>query len=107
MKISMTQKEIEKAITAYLDNVLKGNFSYKIDIQATRGAAGFTAEIDLNSPTEHLTPKMVHTPSPASEMSRKTPSDPIVKEPVEPVTATLEDIPTTKRQSLFAGMKAP
>ena len=42
-----------------------------------------------------------------AEMSRKIPSDPIVKEPVEPVTATLEDIPTTKRQSLFAGMKTP
>ena len=107
MKISMTQKEIEKAITAYLDNVLKGNFSYKIDIQATRGAAGFTAEIDLNASTEPSKPQVVHTPSQTPKMSEKTPSDPFVKESVEPVTATLEDIPTTKRQSLFAGMKTP
>lgn len=47
MRISMNQNEIELAIREYLSKLiyLSNGKSFKIEMSATRGAAGFTADI--------------------------------------------------------------
>lgn len=49
MKISLVQNEIEEALVEYLQTKihLAENQKFNIELNATRGAAGFTAEISI------------------------------------------------------------
>lgn len=56
MKISLVQNEIEEALVEYLQTKihLAENQKFNIELNATRGAAGFTAEISIekNNPVK-------------------------------------------------------
>ena len=87
MKINLTQPEIEQAIKDYLKNYISmPGCDFRIEMSATRGAAGFIAEVTVCKAEESgLHPKEI---KPAPEVNTET-----------------GEVEQPKRQSLFSGLK--
>lgn len=97
MKISLTQSEIEGAIIDHLKTVinLPEGMEFRVEMAATRGSAGFTADVAIVKGEALETPsrvtERVSEPEPASDGESQ-----VIEEPA---------IATPKRVSLFAGIK--
>jgi hypothetical protein len=93
MKISIVQDEIEKAIKDYMGKFLRleAGKGFKVDMTATRGQSGITADIEIVD---------------AETKSQKEEESPIAP-PSEPEEAKQEEAPEEKKEqpkkSFFAG----
>ena len=89
MKINLTQPEIEQAIKDYLKNYISmPGCDFRIEMSATRGAAGFIAEVTVCKAEE------VHTLTPKQ-----------LEKPIPEVNTETGEVEQPKRQSLFSGLK--
>lgn len=97
MKISLTQSEIEDAIIDHLKTVinLPEGMEFRVEMAATRGSAGFTADVSIVKGEALETPsrvtERVSEPEPASDGESQAIEEPAIAAP--------------KRVSLFAGIK--
>lgn len=117
MRITITEAEIKTAITDYIAGQgfnLSGK-TVEIDLKATRGDAGYTADIDIETARDE-------SKAPVTAPSRPVPADapktqqkvsveekPAAEAPDEDKTETADEdeAPTEKPKSLFGGMKKP
>ena len=94
MKINLNQYEIETAIKNYLKNYISmPGYEFQVEMNATRGAAGFTAEITITKAAEQS----------AVSLGKVTQ----INESAQPVKVDTEtgEVETPKRQSLFSSLK--
>lgn len=120
MKIIIHQAEIEQAITDYINsqvNVRPGQ-KIAIDLAATRGSAGFTAEISISRPeepiriTDNMQAEAVELPVETIEATQETPVEVGTVEeavaelntPEKEEVGAEEEVTETPRKSLFAGL---
>lgn len=123
MKIIIHQAEIEQAITDYINsqvNVRPGQ-KIAIDLAATRGSAGFTAEISISRPEEVAIPTIQGGPTELEvptlpvetlEALQETPVEVGTVEeavtelntPEEEEVVAEEEVTEAPRKSLFAGL---
>ena len=107
MQIKLVEKEIVDAIKYYVTNNVglnvPANFEFNVNLVATRGSSGITAEIDLNN-----IKKESKTYEEPIEMGHDSPTP---YEQVEKVEETVEEKietePNTERKSLFGNLKRP
>ena len=107
MQIKLVEKEIVDAIKYYVTNVVglnvPANFEFNVNLVATRGSSGITAEIDLNniqkeSKTSELEPVKDEDSAMCITSTEK------VEETVE---EKIESEQNTERKSLFGNLKRP
>ena len=116
MQITITQTEIELAITDYIKSQInvRDGMEIKIDIKATRGDQGMTAMIDI------VPASTVAQPATAAVTKSRPPKEEVKETPVElnendngpepePEAEKTEPKPEkeTKRSGLFADLKKP
>ena len=106
MKFIMTQTELERAVQQYVRKLIPGldaNSVIEPDFKATRGADGFTAEVDILSPedlaevaaTKATVPEA--QPAPTKTVSATAKAAPVQPTPVptpvapEPVAEAVEE----------------
>jgi hypothetical protein len=106
MKFIMTQTELERAVQQYVRKLIPGldaNSVIEPEFKATRGADGFTAEVDILSPedlaevaaTKAAVPEA--QPAPTKTVSATAKAAPVQPTPVptpvapEPVAETVEE----------------
>ena len=106
MKFIMTQTELERAVQQYVRKLIPGldaNSVIEPDFKATRGADGFTAEVDILSPedlaevaaTKAAVPEA--QPAPTKTVSATAKAAPVQPTPVptpvapEPVAEAIEE----------------
>ena len=106
MKFIMTQTELERAVQQYVRKLIPGldaNSVIEPDFKATRGADGFTAEVDILSPedlaevaaTKAAVPEA--QPAPTKTVSATAKAAPVQPTPVptpvapEPVAEAVEE----------------
>lgn len=106
MKFIMTQTELERAVQQYVRKLIPGldaNSVIEPDFKATRGADGFTAEVDILSPedlaevaaTKAAVPEA--QPAPTKTVSASAKAAPVQPTPVptpvapEPVAEAVEE----------------
>lgn len=119
MKFIMTQTELERAVQQYVRKLIPGldaNSVIEPEFKATRGADGFTAEVDILSPedlaevaaTKAAVPEAPPTPTKAvaapKAASVQQPAPVQVPEPVaevveEPLSQSTEDTPSVTEES--------
>ena len=105
MKFIMTQTELERAVQQYVRKLIPGldaNSVIEPEFKATRGADGFTAEVDILSPedlaevaaTKAAVPEAQPAPTKAASAPKAAPVQPTpVPTPVapEPVAEAVEE----------------
>ena len=101
MKFIMTQTELERAVQQYVRKLIPGldaNSVIEPDFKATRGADGFTAEVDILSPEDlaevAATKAAVPEAQPAPTKAVSTPKAAPVQQPAptsEPVAEVAEE----------------
>lgn len=137
MKITVEQAEIETAIKQFVKSqlVISADQDISIDLKATRGDQGFTADVNISlvKPTAEPTvapvakatvAKAVVIKRPEPEVTQEVQEEVTVEQPVEtpdeaqtaavdeaqPVETTAEVVEETQpapRSSLFSGLKRP
>lgn len=133
MQLILTQRDIEQALTNYVNdlvNIKEGN-EITVELKATRGADGATALIDIN-PAGSAPAVVEKTSAPAqartvtakaAEVVKDTPTakaiqptpdpepepevEPVPEEESEPEPVEEEAAPARKASSLFAGLQKP
>lgn len=91
MKFTLTEAEIHAAISNYVKDFVKGEVN-NIELKATRGSDGTTAEVDLSLPGDKVQPAapIARSPEPIKqEVVEEAKPEPVaapVDEPVEEVT---------------------
>lgn len=125
MKITLVQTEIEEAIVDYMKKTitLPANKEFHVELTATRGPAGVTAEIQINSVDQEQPKKVVkevEAPKEEVEVTAEIKEKEKEAEPVEEVTEPVkkpvveeeakaeaeestEEAPKPARKSFFAG----
>ena len=109
MKFIMTQTELERAVQQYVRKLIPGldaNTVIEPEFKATRGADGFTAEVDILSPEDlvEAAPKAATTeappaPKPAAPKAAPAPAPaPIAEVVEEPLIQDKEPVPTEEPQ---------
>lgn len=101
MKFIMTQTELERAVQQYVRKLIPGldaNSVIEPEFKATRGADGFTAEVDILSPEDlaevAATKTAVPEAHPAPSKAASAPKPAPVLQPVptpEPVAEVVEE----------------
>ena len=103
MKISLTQNEIENAIIAHLTQVihLTPNQEFRVEMAATRGSAGFTADVSI------VQGEAKETPSRSTMKESEKPDLVALVQESDGETQAIEEPPVAspRRVSLFAGIK--
>ena len=111
MKFIMTQTELERAVQQYVRKLIPGldaNSVIEPEFKATRGADGFTAEVDILSPedlaevaaTKAAVPEA--QPAPTTTVSATAKAAPVQPTPVptpvapEPVAEAVEEEPLSQ-----------
>ena len=108
MKFIMTQTELERAVQQYVRKLIPGldaNSVIEPEFKATRGADGFTAEVDILSPEElaerattktaapeaHPAPRAVSAPkaAPVQQQAQPAPA-PVAEVAKEPLSLSEE-----------------
>lgn len=108
MKFIMTQVELERAVSQYVRKLIPGldvNTVISPEFKATRGADGFTAEVDI------LSPEDMAEAAPKAEVPEVTqaPKEPIkrVAAPVPAPTPTPVQQPAAAPEVVEAAPEAP
>lgn len=101
MKFIMTQTELERAVQQYVRKLIPGldaNSVIEPEFKATRGADGFTAEVDILSPEDlaevAATKTAVPEAQPAPTKAASAPKPAPVQQPAptpEPVAEVVEE----------------
>ena len=101
MKFIMTQTELERAVQQYVRKLIPGldaNSVIEPEFKATRGADGFTAEVDILSPEDlaevAATKAAVPEAQPAATKAASAPKAAPVQQPApapEPVAEVVEE----------------
>lgn len=107
MQIKLVEKEIVDAIKYYVTNNVglnvPANFEFNVNLVATRGSSGITAEIDLNNIQKESKTSEEYTVDEYNPAVITTKSEE-VKETVE---EKIEPEQNTERKSLFGNLKRP
>lgn len=107
MQIKLVEKEIIDAIKYYVTNNVglnvPANFEFNVNLVATRGSSGITAEIDLNNIQKESKTSEEHTVDEYNPAVKITKSE----EVEETVEERIESEPNTERKSLFGNLKRP
>ena len=106
MKFIMTQTELERAVQQYVRKLIPGldaNSVIEPEFKATRGADGFTAEVDILSPEDlaevAATKAAVPEAQPAPPKAASAPKAAPVQQPTpapEPVAEVVEEEPLSQ-----------
>ena len=106
MKFIMTQTELERAVQQYVRKLIPGldaNSVIEPEFKATRGADGFTAEVDILSPEDlaevAATKAAVPEAQPAPTKAASAPKAAPVQQPTpapEPVAEVVEEEPLSQ-----------
>ena len=106
MKFIMTQTELERAVQQYVRKLIPGldaNSVIEPEFKATRGADGFTAEVDILSPEDlaevAATKAAVPEAQPAPTKAASAPKAVPVQQPApapEPVAEVAEEKPLSQ-----------
>lgn len=119
MKFIMTQTELERAVQQYVRKLIPGldaNSVIEPEFKATRGADGFTAEVDILSPedlaevaaTKAAVPEAPPTPTKAVAAPKAAPvqqpapvqvPEPVAEVVEEPLSQSTEDTPFVTEES--------
>lgn len=119
MKFIMTQTELERAVQQYVRKLIPGldaNSVIEPEFKATRGADGFTAEVDILSPedlaevaaTKAAVPEAPSTPTKAVAAPKAAPvqqpapvqvPEPVAEVVEEPLSQSTEDTPFVTEES--------
>ena len=94
MKITLVQTEIEEAIVDYMKKTitLPANKEFHVELTATRGPAGVTAEIQINSVDQEQPKKVVkEVEAPKEEVEVTAETKEKEAEPVEEVTEPVKE----------------
>ena len=107
MQIKLVEKEIVDAIKYYVTNNVglnvPANFEFNVNLVATRGSSGITAEIDLNNIQKESKTSEEYTVdgyNPAVKITKSEEVEETVEEKIEPEQ-------NTERKSLFGNLKRP
>ena len=111
MKFIMTQTELERAVQQYVRKLIPGldaNSVIEPEFKATRGADGFTAEVDILSPedlaevaaTKAAVPEA--QPAPTKTVSATAKAAPVQPTPV-PTPVAPEPVPEVVEEPLSQG----
>ena len=109
MKFIMTQTELERAVQQYVRKLIPGldaNTVIEPEFKATRGADGFTAEVDILSPEDlaEAAPKAATTeapPAPKPAAPKAVPAStpaPITEVAEEPLNQDKDSVPAQEPQ---------
>ena len=96
MQITLTQAEIEQAISNFVTeqvNIREGH-TLDIELKAGRGPEGYTATIDIVAPTDTVVPRR---PAVKTETVAKAASEPEPETP-DTTTATVEEEQTGNQE---------
>ena len=118
MKFIMTQTELERAVQQYVRKLIPGldaNSVIEPEFKATRGADGFTAEVDILSPedlaevaaTKAAVPETQPAPAKAANAPKAAPvqqqpapaSEPVAEVVAEPLSQGEGDTPSSTEES--------
>ncbi len=107
MKLTLTQRDIEAAIKAYVNSLLTMNSGTDMEIAftATRGTDGLIAEIDINY--MGLTSLNTETPAPQPASNRSAPAAPRASRKASESSTSEADEASTETQEAEMEDKEP